>query len=90
MKVVPEQITLLADPQKCELTILTGGLRLVMIGGEACALWSDLGAALEQMYADRPAECPPHVAARLLGRRISQTEEDDLGACIRMLSVRTA
>ena len=90
MKVVPEQITLLADPEKTELTIVTAGLRLVMIGAEACALWSDLGKALRQIYAERAAECPHDVAEPLLGRRAIASEEEELGARIRMLSARRA
>jgi hypothetical protein len=65
MKVADAPITVLADRARCEIAILAAGVRIVMSGEEASAFWTELGQALETIYADDPAHCPPALAALL-------------------------
>lgn len=62
MKVACEPITLLMDPPRCELTVLTGGVRIAMTGEEATAFWAELGDALKKIYSDQPERCPSKFA----------------------------
>jgi hypothetical protein len=66
VKVVHEPITLLVDPLRCELAILTGGIRIAMTGEEAGTFWAELGDALKKIYAERADRCPSKVADLLL------------------------
>ncbi len=66
MQVAREPMTLLVDPSRCELAILTGGIRIAMTGEEASAFWAELGDALKKIYAERVDRCPSKVADLLL------------------------
>jgi len=66
MKVAREPLTLLVDPPRCELAILTGGIRIAMTGDEASAFWAELGEALKKIYAERADRCPSKFADFLL------------------------
>lgn len=66
MQVAREPMTLLVDPLRCELAILTGGIRIAMTGEEASAFWAELGDALKKIYAERVDRCPSKVADLLL------------------------
>jgi hypothetical protein len=68
MKVARAPYTLLVDQKLCELAILCGGIRMAMTGEEAVLFWAEIGGALQQLYADRPEQCPPLFAAFLIGQ----------------------
>ena len=69
MKVANAPFTVFADQDRCELSILSDGFRVAMTGEEANALWVEIGTALQQLYADRPEQCPREFAAFLRRQR---------------------
>jgi hypothetical protein len=75
MKVANAPFTVFADQDRCELSILSDGFRVAMTGEEANALWVEIGTALQQLYADRPEQCPREFAA-FLRRQIADTGVD--------------
>jgi hypothetical protein len=75
MKVANAPFTVFADQDRCELSILSDGFRVAMTGEEANALWVGIGACLQQLYADRPGQCPREFAA-FLRRQIADTGAD--------------
>ena len=77
MKVAHAPFTVIADQDRCELSILSDGFRVAMTGEEANALWVEIGTALKQLYADRPEQCPREFAA-FVRRQIADTEIDSV------------
>jgi hypothetical protein len=75
MKVANAPFTVFAEQDRCELSILSDGFRVAMTGEEANALWVEIGTALQQLYADRPEQCPREFAA-FLRRQIADTGVD--------------
>jgi hypothetical protein len=75
MKVADAPFTVFADQDRCELSILSDGFRVAMTGEEANALWVEIGTALQQIYADRPEQCPREFPA-FLRRQIADTAVD--------------
>jgi hypothetical protein len=69
MKVADAPVTLLTNPAEGEITILTGGVRIVMTSEEASWLWAELGSSLRKIYADHPERCPPKYEALLSHER---------------------
>lgn len=75
MKVSDAPLSLLIDSEQCELTIVAGGVRIIMSAGEAAALWSDLGDSLRSIYARHPQRCPPNLSALLAPERAFSAED---------------
>ncbi|HWI26559.1 MAG TPA: hypothetical protein VN668_06280 [Stellaceae bacterium] len=75
MKVSDAPLSLLIDSAQCELTIVAGGVRIVMSAGEAAALWSDLGESLRGIFARHPQRCPPNLGVLLAPDRAFSGED---------------
>jgi hypothetical protein len=55
MEVTEQPIALLANKPQREIALLAPGLRIIMTGVEALALWTELGEMLKDVYGLRPA-----------------------------------
>jgi hypothetical protein len=78
MKVADAPFIVLADQDRCELSILSDGFRVAMTGEEATALWVEIGATLKRLYADRPERCPPEFAG-FLSCQVADAGADSVG-----------
>jgi hypothetical protein len=74
MKVADAPMTLLIDSGRCEVIILTAGVRIAMSAEEASALWDELGDSLRRIYREHPERCPPKFAVLLSTERDSPRE----------------
>jgi hypothetical protein len=83
MKVADAPFTVLADQDRCELSILSDGFRVAMTGEEATALWLEIGTTLKRLYADRPEGCPRELAG-LLRRDVADAAADGVGSHARL------
>ena len=61
MKVEEAPITILSEPTRSRITIVTGGIRIAMSGDEASSFWTHLGNALKTIHAKHPERCPPNL-----------------------------
>lgn len=61
MKILPERVTVLANTEKCELTVVMDGFRMTLSGDEARALNHALAQGMKQLFPDQPASYPAAV-----------------------------
>jgi hypothetical protein len=63
MKILPERVTVLANTEKCELTVVMDGFRMTLSGDEARALNHALSQGMKQLFPDQPGSYPAPVLA---------------------------